>query len=206
MLTVGRVEIRDCQGIHRREVLRVGALGFAGLTLGKLLASEEARPIRNAKSCILIYLAGGPSQFETFDPKPLAPVRIRGPWGAIPTRIPGILFGEMLPQLAAMADRFAVLRALNHSNALHNPWPMLTGNIQQRISLGSAITHLTRQPDTKLPAFVNLGPKISIGAGRSGPPARRWRSRIHSSLMHRCPIMSCRVTLHRKGWPTVNCC
>ena len=75
----------------------------------------------------------------------------------------------MLPQLAAMADRFAVLRALNHSNALHNPWPMLTGNMQQRISLGSAITHLTRQPDTKLPAFVNLWSKDFDGSGRLGP-------------------------------------
>jgi hypothetical protein len=171
MLSIGRVLTRDCQGMRRREFLRVGSAGFAGLTLANLLRAEAAPSARTkarADACIFIYLAGGPSHHETFDPKPNAPLRIRGPWGAIPTRVPGTLFGEMLPQLAEQADRFALLRALNHTNGLHNPWPIMTGNMQQRTTLGAAVSFLKRKTETELPAFVNLGPKLSIGGGVVG--------------------------------------
>ncbi len=171
MLNVGRVLTRDCQGVRRREFLRVGSAGFAGLTLANLLRAEAAPPARarsRAESCIFIYLAGGPSHHETFDPKPSAPLRIRGPWGAIPTRVPGTFFGEMLPQLAEQAERFALLRALNHTNGLHNPWPVMTGNMQQRTTLGAAVSFLKRRAETELPAFINLGPKLSIGGGVLG--------------------------------------
>lgn len=171
MLNLGRIPIRTCQGLSRREFLRVGSAGWAGLSLASLLRAEEdpgARTGAKAQACIFIYLAGGPSHHETFDPKPNAPSRIRGPWGAIPTRVPGVQFGEMLPQLAQQADKFALLRALHHTNGLHNPWPMLTGNMQQRTTLGAAVTFLKRKSETELPAFVNLGPKLSIRSGDLG--------------------------------------
>ncbi|HWB14045.1 MAG TPA: DUF1501 domain-containing protein [Pirellulales bacterium] len=160
-------------GFHRREFLRIGSAGFAGLSLASLLRAEGAagpdyKPAR-AKALIFIYLAGGPSHHETFDPKPLAPMRIRGPWGTIATSVPGTLFGEMLPQLAEQAERFALLRALNHTNGLHNPWPVMTGNMQQRTTLPAAVSFLKREGQNDLPAFVNLGPKLSIGTGALGP-------------------------------------
>jgi hypothetical protein len=171
MLNIGHVTTHDCQGLRRREFLRVGSAGFVGLTLANLLKAEAAPSTRGkprADSCIFIYLAGGPSHHETFDPKPNAPLRVRGPWGAISTRVPGTFFGEMLPQLAGQADRFALLRALNHTNSLHNPWPMLTGNMQQRTTLGAATSYLNRRTETELPAFVNLGPRLTIGGGVLG--------------------------------------
>jgi hypothetical protein len=91
-----------------------------------------------------------------------------GSLGAISTRVPGIQFGEMLPQLAERSDRFALLRALNHTNGLHNPWPVMSGNMQQRTTLSAAVSFLTREREKDLLAFVNLGPKLSIGAGLLG--------------------------------------
>lgn len=82
--------------------------------------------------------------------------------------MPGTHFGEMLPQLAQQADKFALLRALHHTNGLHNPWPILTGTMPQRTTLGAAVTFLKRKSETELPPFVNLGPKLSIGAGELG--------------------------------------
>lgn len=171
MLDIGHIPIRTCQGLHRREFLRIGSAGWAGLSLATLLRADESSTGKSppkASACIFIYLAGGPSQHETFDPKPGAPSRIRGPWGAISTRIPGTQFGEMLPQLARQADKFSLLRALHHTNGLHNPWPMLTGTMPQRTTLGAAVTFLHRKTETELPPFINLGPKLSIGAGELG--------------------------------------
>src|SRR5262245_59309997 len=83
VISLGTIIGRDCQGMHRREFLRLGSAGFAGLSLADLLRAPVDAAGKNGsrpeRSCILIYLAGGPSQFETFDPKPAAPLEIRGP-------------------------------------------------------------------------------------------------------------------------------
>ena len=83
---------RFCDGLHRRDFLRVGALGLGGLTLADLLRSSAAAAGRNSyvkdKSVVLLFLAGGPSQFETFDPKPDAPEGIRGQWKPARTSVP----------------------------------------------------------------------------------------------------------------------
>jgi hypothetical protein len=181
MLLLGDLPHHHCQGLTRREFLSVGGTLLGGLTLERLLRADEriakertlgshGRAAGNvpAQSLILIYLAGGPSQHETFDPKPAAPLRVRGPWGATSTRIPGVAFGEMLPELAALNDRFSLLRALHHTHSLHNPWPMLTGTLPHRISLGATI-HALRPGDSPLvPGYVNLGPRLSVGAGALG--------------------------------------
>lgn len=174
MINLGRILAHDCQGIHRREFLRLGSAGFAGLSLAGAVRERGAiagPPAVPERSCIFIYLAGGPSQFETFDPKPAAPLEIRGPWGAVRSAVPGTLLGEMLPELARRTDRFALLRALNHTNGLHQPWPMMTGNMPHRITHGAAVTFLKRAAESTMPAHVNLGPKLSIGAGALGRSA-----------------------------------
>lgn len=108
----------DHPRIGRRDLLQVGGLGLFGMGLGDLLrleaqAAGDVRP-GSAKSVVFIFQSGGPSQHETFDPKPEAPDTIRGEYGVAQTRVPGELFCEHLPKLAARADRFSVVRTMNH--------------------------------------------------------------------------------------------
>ena len=106
MLLLGELPHHHCQGLVRREFLRVGGTMLGGLTLDRLLQAEDQAPGAGtpapssrapAQACILIYLAGGPSQHETFDPKPAAPLRVRGPWGAIPNGFQASPLGKCSP-------------------------------------------------------------------------------------------------------------
>ncbi|MDB5391300.1 MAG: hypothetical protein JWM11_6946, partial [Planctomycetaceae bacterium] len=91
----------NCQGMSRRTAIKAGFLGAAGLSFGDLLKLRaEGAAQKNDKSVILIWLDGGPSQLESYDPKPDAPSEYRGPFGAIPTNVPGIFLSELLPQHA----------------------------------------------------------------------------------------------------------
>src|SRR5438874_4870767 len=105
-----------CQGYGRREFLRVGALSmFSGLTLPKLLehrarAAAAGRVVKD-KSVVFLFLSGGPSHIEFFDPKMDAPAEVRSNTGEVQTRIPGITFGSSFPQLARMTDKLAIVRS-----------------------------------------------------------------------------------------------
>ena len=105
--------------MQRRDFLRTGAAatGAATITATAAAATPETK---RAKRCIMLMLVGGPSQLETFDPKPNAPADIRGPFRAISTSVPGIQLGEHLPLLASMAHRFALIRTVHHdASAVH---------------------------------------------------------------------------------------
>src|SRR5688500_11808546 len=99
----------------RRGFLQVGGLALGGLTLAQLLAAKgeaaEARRIVTGTSVIFLHMHGGPSQFETFDPKMSAPESIRSVTGEIQTRVPGVTFGSTFPRLARLADKVAVVRS-----------------------------------------------------------------------------------------------
>jgi hypothetical protein len=124
---------RLCDGITRRDLLQVGSLGLLGLGAADLLtprarawASDPhpAKPMNlggfgRAKSCILLYLYGAPSQLETFDPKPDAPSQIRGELGCIPSVVPGLNVCERLPRLARVMDKVTVLRSVSHPHPVH---------------------------------------------------------------------------------------
>src|SRR5215469_2566659 len=108
----------NCEGITRRDALHFGlaALGLGGmvdLLRWQSQASESAPPGKRP-ACILIWMDGGPSHFETFDPKPEAPLEIRGEFEAIDTKISGVQFSQHLPRLASIADKFAVVRSVRH--------------------------------------------------------------------------------------------
>lgn len=108
----------DHPRLPRRGVLQVGGLGLLGLGMSDLLKlrSEAApTPRGRAKSVVFIFQSGGPSQHETFDPKPEAPVGIRGEYSVTQTQLPGVNFCEYLPRLAARADRFSIVRTLHHT-------------------------------------------------------------------------------------------
>src|SRR5437667_7545203 len=114
MIDIGGPAARLCDG-SRRRFLRIGALGYFGLTLPQALRAEasSASPARRARrptSCILLWLQGGPSQIDTFDPKPDAPAEIRGPYQPIETNVSGIRITEVFPRLARRADKYALLR------------------------------------------------------------------------------------------------
>jgi hypothetical protein len=115
--------------LTRRELLRIGGLGAFGLSLPNLLQARETAPIGvpptdktfgRAKNIIFLYLAGGPPQHETFDPKPDAPLDIRGPFRPISTNVPGIQFCELLPRTARIADKLAVVRSMATDDNTHS--------------------------------------------------------------------------------------
>ncbi|MFN0052144.1 MAG: DUF1501 domain-containing protein [Planctomycetales bacterium] len=110
------------KGWGRREVLRAGGTGLFGLSLPRLLAAESAPDTvqPRAKSVIFLLLFGGPSQFETFDMKPEAPAKIRGPFVPIASRTPELLICEHLPQVAQISDRFCVVRSMTHDYNDHS--------------------------------------------------------------------------------------
>lgn len=113
---------QTCDGVGRRDFLRAGAAGGAGLTLANYLQMADAGAVRDtatAKSAIFINLNGGPSHLDTFDPKPDAPEEYRGEFGAIQTKVPGVWISEHLPKLADVMDRFCILRGVSHSIAAH---------------------------------------------------------------------------------------
>lgn len=127
-----------CRGVTRRDWLRIGGLGLAGLTLPELLrlqdasaetASGQSKPktFGKARSIILVHLYGSPSQLETFDPKPNAPVEIRGELNQIPSNVPGLDVCELLPKSAQVMDRSTVIRSMTHPYPLHGVAFALTG-------------------------------------------------------------------------------
>ena len=107
---------------NRREFLRIGSLMGLGIGLPQLGGATKAADfVRHpAKACILIWLDGGPSHIDTFDPKPAAPTEVRGPFQSIQTRVAGVRFSELFPQLADRADRLAVVRSLTSPLGEHN--------------------------------------------------------------------------------------
>lgn len=111
----------DHPNIGRRELLRVGGMGLIGMGLGDLLrlesdaSSQQPQGRRSARSVVFIFQSGGPSQHETFDPKPLAPDAIRGEYGVAQTRLASVHFCEYLPKLAARAHRFSIVRTMHHT-------------------------------------------------------------------------------------------
>ncbi len=124
MLSIPGRSVRLCDGITRREALRVGGLGFTGLAWPSLLRADTKSPpasdgFGRAKSCILIFNYGGPSHVDTWDLKPDAPTEVRGEFKPIATRVPGLSISEHLPRLAQMTHRYSVIRSMTHRDNDH---------------------------------------------------------------------------------------
>ncbi len=116
-----------CDGIPRRDLLRVGALSlFGGMTLPRLLRAAEGAHGK-ARSVILLNLFGGPSHLDMFDLKPAAPAEIRGEFRPISTSVPGLHICEHLPRTAAHMHRMCLIRTMSHGYNSHNPYSVLTG-------------------------------------------------------------------------------
>src|SRR6516225_4340488 len=112
-----------CPGprISRRRMLQIGAASALGLNLPALLRADEARKTAaRADSCILIFLDGGPSHLDMWDPKPNAPAEYRGEFGVRPTSVPGIILSDMLPHCGQIMDKWSIIRSLHHNDAGHS--------------------------------------------------------------------------------------
>jgi hypothetical protein len=194
-----------CDGLTRREWLRIGGLGLGGLSLAALLgrapaarAATAERSFGRARSVILFGLLGGPPQHETWDPKPDAPAEIRGAFGRIATRTPGLFVGELMPRTAQLTDRIAVLRAVSTNDNAHSSsgYQMLTGMPHQppnqenaaprppnnAPSMGALVRYLRPSPG-QLPSAVTLPEHIwndgnvpwpGQDAGFLGPRFHPW--------------------------------
>jgi len=159
----------NCEGLTRRSFVQAGVLGVGGLLLSDVLKLRAAQSQATSRdtSVILFWLSGGPGHMETWDPKPDAPDQFRGPFKAIPTSVPGVQFGELMPAEARLMDRLAILRSVNHGTGDHtkaNHW-MLTGfegpsfnapdfKKQRRPSIGSAVARLRGPNRPGMPPYA----------------------------------------------------
>ncbi len=153
-----------CDGISRRNFLKIGGLGAAGLALPRLLSLEAQAGIRNSqKSVILIYLVGGPPHQDMFDLKPDAPSEIAGPHKPIGTNVPGIEICELFPRMARMMDKFTVIRSLVGAQSNHDAFQCYTGRSRTDIAppggwppVGSVVAKLQGGRVPSAPPFVSL--------------------------------------------------
>ncbi|RLT10663.1 MAG: DUF1501 domain-containing protein, partial [Planctomycetota bacterium] len=145
----GTSDFNPAPGMNRRSLLHIGSLSYFGLGLDQLIAQTSlqppnpmAFPFGRAKSCILIFLFGGPSQIDLFDMKPDAPLEFRGEFKPIDTNVPGIQICEHLPLLSRRMDKFQILRSMHHEHPRHG-WGlyyMLTGQKHSRPDLDAPPT------------------------------------------------------------------
>ncbi len=155
--------VMRASGLSRRQFLTAGAIG-GGLTLARLLQAEQAAGIgKSHKAVINIHLDGGPPQMDTIDLKPQAPVEIRGEFSPIATRIPGVQICELLPKMAAAADKFVFIRSLVGASNLHDAFQCQSGfdaknlvSIGGRPVMGSIVGKLQATPNDVAPPFVDL--------------------------------------------------
>jgi hypothetical protein len=154
---------RFCDGVSRRNFLKIGALGMAGLSLPRILRAEAAQGVRNPhKAVIMIFLPGGPAHQDLFDLKPDAPLEIRGEFSPIKTNVPGIEICELMPRLAKMMDRVALIRSIVGASPDHDAFQCQTGRPKRQMppggwpSLGSCVSKLQGAADPSMPAFVGL--------------------------------------------------
>jgi uncharacterized protein (DUF1501 family) len=158
-----------CDGLHRRDFLHVGALAGLGLTLPAFLARAEQKGDADV-NCIMLFLVGGPSQIDTWDPKPDAPAEVRGPFQPIATAAPGMRITEIFPKMARHADKFSLVRSVYHTaTAVHDTGHQMmqtgrlfTGGVEHPHA-GCVLTYLKGQRG-EVPGHVLLPRPI----GRTG--------------------------------------
>jgi hypothetical protein len=179
MLTIYGKPSRFCDGISRRNFLKIGALGLGGLTLPQILRAEAQSGIRlSHKAIIMIFLPGGPSHQDMFDLKMDAPSEIRGEFKPISTNIPGIQICEHLPMMARMMDKMTIIRSIVGAADDHDAFQCMTGHLVRNQppggwpALGSVVSKLQGAVNKSVPPFVGLSPKMGemrwADAGKPG--------------------------------------
>ena len=158
----GNESTRTCSGVSRREFLRVGGLALGGLSAASpLKASAGISSVLKDKSVVLLFLHGGAPQVETFDPKPEQRDNIRSSTGHVQTKLPGVRIGGTFPKLAALADRFAIVRSFGSGFGDHSALPVLTGGNRLKAPMGSLVSRTLGNvnPQTGLPSNIVVVPE-----------------------------------------------
>jgi hypothetical protein len=176
--------VRTCEGVSRRSFLQVGTLAGLGISLPQILSQQALAKSKSGHhkaklnsdvNCILIWTQGGTSHHDTFDPKPQAPISVKGEYDVIDTTVPGIQFTEIVPRMAKELSRYAVLRGWNPMNGSHGTADqyMMSGRpfnpSVHYPTIGSVISHQMGFK-TAMPPFVQLGNAIDsrFGGGKAG--------------------------------------
>lgn len=167
-----------CTGVSRRRVIQAGLMGMAGLTMADVLRlrSASAAPGTTPRDTAVIYVVqeGGASQYETYDPKPLAPAEIRGEFAAIGTRVPGVEFSELMARQAKVMDKLVVLRSIHHPSTQHSSSVHLlkTGYYcrpeaieNEMPSVGSCVARTRGAAAPGLPPYVTVNGGDRYGQG-----------------------------------------
>jgi hypothetical protein len=167
MLTILGERSRFCDGVSRRNFLKIGALGLGGLALPQLLQAESQSGVRlGHKAVIMIFLPGGPSHQDIFDLKMDAPREIRGEFKPIKTKVPGMEICEHLPRLAKLTDKVTLIRSMVGALDDHNAFQCLTGRVNRNQPpggwpcMGSIVSKLYGPVDKAMPPFIGLAPKM----------------------------------------------
>jgi len=167
MLTIRGHQNRFCDGVSRRNFLRIGALGLGGLTLPEILRAESAAGRRSPhKAVIMVFLPGGPSHQDMVDLKMDAPSEVRGEFKPISTKVPGIQICEHLPKIAKLTDKLTIIRSMVGAEDNHYAFQCLTGRHMRNSPpggwpcIGSVLSKLEGPVDRAVPPFVGLSPKM----------------------------------------------
>lgn len=181
MITLnGRRHANFCDGIERRDFLKIGGLALGGMSLPQMLQAEALAGGTNApggithKGVIMIFLAGGPPHIDMVDMKPHAPTEIRGEFRPIATNVPGIQVCEHMPRLAAMMDKVAIIRSLDGCAGGHEPHQVFSGQPSRKKwpCVGSFLSKVEGPVDSAVPPFVGLSPRTRHAPwGNPGEPA-----------------------------------
>jgi hypothetical protein len=224
---------RLCDGLSRRDLLQAGSLAMLGAgSLGQGSATSQAGELGataasfgGAKRCILLYLYGAASQIETFDPKPEAPVEVRGELGAISTSVPGVQIGELLPETAKIIDRTTIVRSMTHPYPLHASAFTLTSiptiDVPLQMSprdprhwpfIGSVVDYLADQQGKTagpVPRNIALPWRLSsrrpYAAGDNAGPYGAWLGAAYDPLWTDFVGEGTRTSTYTFGPDTVRC-
>jgi hypothetical protein len=181
MLTILGAPNRFCDGLSRRSFLKIGGLVMGGLSLPELLRAEALSGVSSAgnrhKAIIMVFLPGGPPHQDMFDLKPDAPREIRGEFQPISTNVPGIQICEHFPRIAAMMDKFTVIRSMVGCDGDHYSFQCFTGRTKRNMpqggwpAMGAVLSKLEGTVHPAMPAFVGLSPPMGhMPWADPGPP------------------------------------
>ncbi len=218
-----------CDGLSRREFLGAGSLAALAAAAGQPFPTIAAEPgssrFGQAKRCIFLYLYGAASQLETFDPKPSAPIEVRGELGAIASRVPGLELGELLPRTAQVADRLTLIRSMTHPYPLHASAYTLTSiptiDVPLQMSprdprhwpfIGSVVDYLADrrgEPAGSIPRSVGLPWRLSsrrpYAAGDNAGPYGAWLGAGYDPLWTDFEGRGTRESTYTFGNETIRC-